>query len=91
MADAQAALHWPWSAAPAAASTLKQNVGKPQWCALQHEKALANITFGAGDVAQMQFPASGLASVPGDRAAQRLGGGGRKEAEVFKAGHTAQI
>lgn len=38
----------------------------------------------------MQFPASGLASAPGHEAAQRLEGGGRKRAEGFKAGHTAQ-
>lgn len=91
LADAQVAFHWPWSATPAAAPVLKYNAGKPCWCALQHERAPANTTFGAGDVAQMQFPASGLASAPGHKTAQRLGGGWRKQAEDFKEGHIAQI
>lgn len=75
MIDAQVGFHWPWSATPAAASVLKYKVGTPHWCALQCERALADIAF--GDVAPMLFPASmtcpamglwcksGLTSAPG--------------------------
>lgn len=42
--------------------------------ALLHERAVAGTTLGAGDVAQMQFPASGLRSAPG-----RSETGGRRE------------
>lgn len=79
MADAQVAFHLPWSTTPAAGSVLKYNAGKPLWCALQRERALADTAFGAGDVYQMRFPVSGLASAPGHEAAQRLGGGGGRK------------
>lgn len=76
---------------PAAASAVKHNAGKPHCCALQGERALANTPFGAGDVAQRQFPASGLARAMQALAARSLWGRGRKRAEDFKAAHRAQI
>lgn len=80
----------PGAATPLAAAEVCDS-GKPCWCALQCERALADISFGAQGVAQLQFPASaicpaaqGLQVLPARRNSKAGGEDGGNKQRVLK-------